>query len=109
MKNILCIASIALIFIAGCTGVKTVSSGLADEAFLEFVGDQSKYSEVSVTVGEDVNFIATVNKPHANRPKGEAYAISPGSHVVTVSSEGEVVFRKKMYLSTRETRIIELP
>ena len=109
MKNILLIASIILIFLVGCTGVKTVSSGLADEAFLEFVGDQSKYSEVSVTVGEDVTFVATVNKPHANRPKGEVYAISPGSHVVSVSSAGEVVFRKKIYLSAQETRIIELP
>jgi hypothetical protein len=109
MKKYFGFIAIVLIFLTGCTGVKTVTSGLADEAFLEFVGDPSQYDEVLVTVDEDIEFKAEVNKPNANRPKGEVYAISPGSHIVSVSSNGEVVFRKKIYISTQETRKIELP
>ncbi len=109
MRKILSLTAIFLIFLTGCTGVKSVTSGLEDEAFLVIEGDPAKYGEVLVKVNDDIEFTAKVNKPNANRPKGEVYAISPGSHIVSVSSNGQVVYRKKIYISTQETRKIELP
>lgn len=110
MKNIISLIAITLFLISGCTGVKSVSSGLENEAFLRIMGDRSKYSkEVTVSIDDEIEFQAEVSKLHSNRPKGEVYAISTGSHVVSVSFNGELVFRKKIFVSSQETRKIILP
>jgi hypothetical protein len=102
--------TIAGLLLAGCTGVKTLSSGLENEAFLTFVGTPSKYTEgVSVNVDDKTTFNASVVKDHADRPKGEAYAISTGKHTVTVSHNGIVIYSKQIFVSAQETKKILLP
>jgi hypothetical protein len=110
MKRIFFIIAIGLVFLAGCTGVKTVSTGLENEAFLEFIGDPGNYNGgVDVNVDDKNTFKAEVNKDHADRPKGSVYAISTGTHVVTVSYNNTVLFKKQIYIAAQETKKIILP
>lgn len=110
MKRIFFLFAIGLMFLTGCTGVKTVSTGLENESFLEFIGSPSNYSGgVDVNVDEKSTFKAEVNKDHADRPKGKVYAISTGAHLVTVSYNGNVIFKKQIFISAQETKKIMLP
>jgi sugar lactone lactonase YvrE len=101
--------SIGLLILSGCTGVKTLSTGLENESFLEFVGNPNNYSNgVTVTVDGTTTFVASVNKDHADRPKGEVYAISTGKHTITVSYENQVIYSKQIFVSAQETKRILL-
>ena len=98
MKTILFVMAIGLIFLTGCTGVKTLSTGLENESFLEFIGKPSNYSGgVDVNIDDKSTFKADVNKDHADRPKGKVYAISTGTHIVTVSYNNNVIFKKQIF------------
>lgn len=110
MKKVLFGIAIGLIFLTGCTGVKTVSTGLENESFLEFIGKPSNYTGgVDVNIDDESIFKAQVNKDHADRPKGNVYAISTGAHLVTVSFNEKVIFKKKIFVSAQETKEIILP
>jgi hypothetical protein len=110
MKNILCIIAIGLILLTSCTGVKTLSTGLENETFLEFIGKPGNYNGgVDVNIDDKTTFKAEVNKDHADRPKGKVYAISTGKHVITVSYNNNVIFKKQIFVSAQETKKIMLP
>jgi hypothetical protein len=108
MKKLMFIAAVLLL--SSCaTGVKTTSSGLENEAFLEFVGTPNLYHEgISVTIDNSYTFTAEVKRDHADRPKGKVYAISTGKHDVSVSHDGRVIYQKTIFVSARETRKIVL-
>ncbi|MCX2838114.1 hypothetical protein OQ279_08095 [Salinimicrobium sp. MT39] len=94
----------------GCTGVKTTTSGLENEAFLIFLGNPKNYeSGVEVSIDDNTSFSAEVQKDHSDRPKGKVYAISTGSHNLSVLYNGEVIYQKKIFVSTQETKKIKLP
>ena len=77
---------------------------------MEFIGNPGNYSGlVNVNIDDKTTFQAEVNKDHADRPKGKVYAISTGTHVVTVSYNNNVIFKKKIFVSTQETKKIMLP
>jgi len=110
MKKIFFALSIGLLFLSACTGVKTLSTGLENEAFLEFIGTPKNYSGgVDVTIDDNTNFKAEVNKDHADRPKGKVYAISTGTHVVSVSYNSSVIFKKQIFIGAQETKKIIIP
>lgn len=110
MKKILFVIAIGLIFLTGCTGVKTMSTGLENEAFMEFIGKPSIYNGgVDVNIDDKGTFKAEVNKDHLDRPKGKVYAISTGTHVVTVSFNNKVIYKKQLFVSAQETKKIMLP
>ncbi|WP_418895220.1 hypothetical protein [Limibacterium fermenti] len=109
MKKILFVTVIGLIFIAGCTGVKTISTGLENESYLVFVGNPADYrGGVDVSVDENLSFKAEVVKDNVDRPKGKVYAISTGTHTITVSYEGNLIFQKQVFVSAQETKKIIL-
>jgi hypothetical protein len=110
MKKIL-LASIALLcLLSSCTGVRTLSKGLENEAFLEFVGSPGKYADgITVTVDENNTFTANVKKEHTDRPKGKVYAISTGQHNISVSYGNQVIYQKQIFVSAQETKQIILP
>jgi len=103
------------ILLSNCTGVKTVARGLENEAFLEFVGNPSNYSEgIDVIIDDNISFKAKVKKNHATRPKGEVYSISTGTHstgthTVTVSHKNKIIYQQKIFVSSQETKRIVLP
>lgn len=110
MKKIIFVITIGLIILTGCTGVKTVSTGLENESFLEFVGNPDSYpGGVDVNIDDKSIFKAEVNKDHTDRPKGKIYAISTGAHMVTVSYDNNVIFKKQIFVSAQETKKIILP
>lgn len=110
MKKIFFVIAICLIFLTGCTGVKTLSTGLENESFLEFIGNPSNYTGgVVVNIDDKSTFTADVNKDHADRPKGKVYAISTGKHTITVSYNNNVIFKKQIFVSAQETKKIMLP
>ncbi|MEI6556668.1 MAG: hypothetical protein WCL70_13840 [Paludibacter sp.] len=110
MKRNLFILAISLIFLSGCGMIKTSSSGLEKESFLEFIGNPQTYKEgVEVNIDNKTTFKAEVFNNHTSRTKGKVYAISTGQHVVSVSYNNTVIYKKQIFLSTQETRKIELP
>ncbi|MBI9034387.1 MAG: hypothetical protein JEZ03_07950 [Bacteroidales bacterium] len=110
MKKILSVLAIGLIFLVACTGVKTISTGLENEAFLEFVGNPGNYDGgVNVNIDDKNTFVAEVKKDHSKRPKGVVYAITTGTHTISVTYKEEVIFKKQIFVSAQETKIIQLP
>ena len=104
------VLSLTVLLMAGCTGVKTTARGLENEAFLKFVGITCNYfGGVDVTVDDSVNFKAKVKKDHATRPTGKVYAISTGTHTVTVYHKNKVIYQQKIFVASQETKRIVLP
>jgi hypothetical protein len=110
MKKILFILAIGLTILSGCTGVKTVATGLENEAFISIVGNPANYEGgVDVTIDDKTSFKAEVGKEYTNRPKGTVYAISTGAHVVSVSYRNTELYKKQVFVSAQETKKIVLP
>ncbi len=110
MKKSLFAIAIGLMVLIGCTGVKTTSTGLENEAFIELIGNPNTYAGgVIVNIDDKITFNAEVNKDHADRPKGKVYAISTGTHTITVSYNNSVIFKKQVFVSAQETKKIVLP
>lgn len=110
MKRALLILSAAVLLFAGCTSVKTSSSGVDNEAYLEFLGDPHLYTgDVKVDIDGTVFFTVQVEDPATvNRLRGMVYSIKPGTHVVTVTYDGVVLYKQKILISNQETRKIKL-
>ncbi|MDR3137399.1 MAG: hypothetical protein LBT73_00740 [Tannerellaceae bacterium] len=110
MKQRLAIAVLGFVLLSACTGVKTLSTGLENEAFLEFIGNPKAYGGgVSVTVDDAPTFLADVNKDHTNRPKGKVYGISTGAHTITVTYNNHVLYSKQVFVASQESKKILLP
>lgn len=110
MKKLILILSLLALSFSGCTGIKSTSSGLENEAFLEFIGDPDSYKNgVDVSIDDNSNFTANVNKDHKKRPKGTVYAIPTGKHILSVSYGNNVIYKKQIFVSAQETKKIMLP
>ncbi|MBR4651452.1 MAG: hypothetical protein IKO82_06865 [Prevotella sp.] len=99
------------------TGCKTSfpvpqQSGKEDMAYLVFVGPKSTYGNGLHPVQVDVDgtkFDAKVVKPKTANRKGVQYGVAPGTRNITVKFNNNVVYNKKLFLSSQETKIINLP
>jgi hypothetical protein len=110
MKNLLCTIVAGLIVLSSCTGLKTTTRGLENEAFIEFIGIPSNYNGgVDVNIDDKNNFKGEVNKDHADRPKGKVYANSTGNHLITITYNNNLIFKKQIFVSSQETKKIMLP
>jgi hypothetical protein len=109
MKRIFLAIVVGLAFLASCTGVKTSSRGLDNEAFIQVVGNPDNYSGgVDVNIDDKVFFKAEVVAPNQETPKGKVYAISTGNHVIAVSYNNKLLYKKNIFISNQETKRIEL-
>lgn len=109
MKQLTYITFLFFIFLTSCTGVKTVTKGLENQAYIEIIGTPSKYNGgVDVIVDKDLEFKAQVNKGTSARPKGNVYAISTGKHTITVKYQGKILYSKQVFVSSQETKQITL-
>ncbi len=110
MKKLLFVIAVVLIMLTGCTGAKTITTGLENESYLVFIGQPGNYSGgVDVALDESLRFKAEVTKGKAKRPKGNVYAIPTGTHTITVTYMNNVVYRKQHFVSAQETKKIILP
>lgn len=110
MKKILSILAIGFLLLSSCTGVKTASSGLENESYLVFIGDQSKYSgSIEVDIDNNTTFNAEVTNNKTSNIKNNVYAIATGTHTITVNYKNNVVYKKQIFISAQETRKIILP
>lgn len=110
MKKIIYLLIVSLTITIGCTGVKTLSTGKENEAFLNFVGNPANYANsVTVVVDDKTPFKATVNKEHSDRPKGNVYSISSGTHTISVFYNDNIIYKQQIFISSQETKNIILP
>jgi hypothetical protein len=120
MKKQIVLLTIGLLLFAGCKvgeGSLSTARGLENESFLEFVAPISKYEGgVHVDIDGKTSFTAKVHsesegnglRPRADRFKGEVYAISTGTHTITVSYDNKIIYKKQIFVSAQETRKIVL-
>jgi len=120
MKKLLFLFIASLLVATSCKigeGSISTSRGLENESFLEFVGTAKNYkSGVDVNINDKTIFKAKVHNqrdgdyfPKKDRFKGEVYAISTGTHIVTVSYQGNVIYKKQIFVSAQENVKIVLP
>ena len=87
-------------------------SGKEDMAFLVFVGPSNTYGNGSKTVQVDVDgtkFDAKVVKPKTANRKGTQYGVATGRRNIKVMFNGKEIYSKQLFLSSQETKIINLP
>lgn len=109
MKKVL-ILFVSFLLLTSCGGIKTSSTGLESESFLEFIGNPSDYSGgVDVLINDKISFKADVVKDKKGKMRGNVYAISTGTHTVQVSYKNNVIFKKQIFIMSQETKKIVLP
>ena len=101
-------------FLVGCKTNYPVAqqTGKEDMAYLVFVGPRQTYGNGSKLVQVDVDgnkFDAEVVKPKTANRKGTQYGVAPGNRHVTVKFNGETIYSKRLFLSSQETKVINLP
>ncbi|MGB5989429.1 MAG: hypothetical protein WBG43_06800 [Marinifilaceae bacterium] len=107
-KVLIIIASIMLV--CSCVGIKSVSKGLENEAYLDIIGNTDKYkSEVLVSIDEDKSFKTKVRKGKENKINYNVFAISTGKHVIKIYYNNVIVLQKTIFVSSQETKQIILP
>ena len=113
-KNLFFAIMASVLMLTGCKTSFPVpqQSGKEDMAYLVFVGPKSTYGNGSHPVQVDVDgtkFDAKVVKPKTANRKGVQYGVAPGTRNITVKFNNNVVYNKKLFLSSQETKIINLP
>ena len=103
-----------LFFLFGCKANYPVAqqSGKEDMAYLVFVGPLKTYGNGSKPVQVNVDgttFDAKVVKPKVANRKGYQYGVATGKRNITVKFNGNTVYQKQLFLSSQETKIINLP
>ncbi len=112
-KVFLSLIAIACLMV-GCKANYPVAqqSGKEDMAYLVFVGPLKTYGNGSKTVQVDVDgnkFDAKVVKPKTANRKGTQYGVATGRRSITVTFNGQTIYQKQLFLSSQETKIINLP
>ncbi len=112
MKKILLI-TLLTIFMASCgVGSYTVTTGLADEASISFVTDKVQNIIVAID-GQQYNVQTVKLKDYRKdrsikRTVENTIGVTPGTHEVKVTLNGKEVYTHKVFVSTGESKVIEL-
>ena len=101
------------VFLTGCgVGTYSVQSGVEDAAYISFTDDVKQ--EIVVNVDSKTYNVYTVkNKAYKSdrnikQTTKNTIKLTPGQHNVSVMLDGNEVYSRKVFLSTGETKIIEL-
>ena len=113
-KNLLSALLAITCFLVGCKTSFPVAqqTGKEDMAYLVFVGPRQTYGNGSKLVQVDVDgtkFDAKVVKPKTANRKGTQYGVATGNRQITVKFNGETIYSKRLFLSSQETKVINLP
>lgn len=115
MKGKILFLSFAFVsLLVGCKANYPVAqqSGKEDMAYLVFVGPLKTYGNGSKPVQVEVDgvkFDAKVVKPKVANRKGTQYGVATGRRNLIVKFNGQTVYQKQLFLSSQETKIINLP
>ena len=85
-------------------------SGKEDMAYLLFVS-QKQYAgkDVQVSIDGNILFSARVVKAKKSNRRGMQYGIGTGRRKIKVTSQGENLYQKEIFVSTQEVKQIVLP
>lgn len=113
-KNLVLVLLAITCFLVGCKSNYPVAqqTGKEDMAYLVFVGPRQTYGNGSKPVQVDVDgtkFDAKVVKPKTANRKGTQYGVATGNRHITVTFEGKTIYSKQLFLSSQETKVINLP
>jgi FlaG/FlaF family flagellin (archaellin) len=111
MKKLLALLFLPLLLLS-CKANFPVAqqSGKDDMAYLLFVsGKQYAGEKVQVSVDNAQPFTANVVKAKNANRRGTQYGIATGNRTLKVSCEGQVIYEKKIFVSTQEVKQIILP
>lgn len=112
MKKLLILLLALPMVLIGCRANYPVAqeSGKEDMAFLLFVsGKQYAGKNVQVTIDNGNPFQAKVVKQKKSNRKGSQYGVATGTRALKVTCDGNVIYQKKVFLSTQEVKQIILP
>lgn len=103
-------AAVVLVILSGCKAPVAQQGGKEDMAYLLFVSS-SQYAGkvVQVSIDEATTFNAEVVKAKKAKRGGRQYGISTGSRSIKVTSQGQVLYQKKIFVSAQEVKQILLP
>lgn len=112
MKKLFAIA-VSVALLAGCgVGTYSVQSGVENAAFISFTDGVKQGIVVSVDNHtynlETVKHKAYKSGRNIKQTALNTIKLTPGQHNVTVTLDGNKIYSHKVYLSTGETKIIEL-
>ena len=112
MKNIIIPVIAAALILTGCRSSYPVAqqTGQEDIAYLLFVS-QKEYAKKKLTIKiDETQFEAKAIKASKSKRKGTIYSIAPGSrHLIVQNEEGDVLYDKTIFISSQETKQIQLP
>lgn len=112
MKNKLLFVFIVTMLLPGCRSSYPVAqqSGLEDAAYLLFVSQKDYVKQNLTIIVDDTKFDAVAVKATKAKRKGTIYKIVPGTrHLIVQNDKGEVLYDKNVFISTQETKQIQLP
>ena len=112
MRKLFVIA-VSVVLLAGCgVGTYSVQSGVENAAFISFTDDVKQ--EIVVSVDNHTYNLETVKQKayksgrNIKQTAQNTIKLAPGQHTVSVTLGGKEIYRHKVFLSTGETKIIEL-
>lgn len=115
MKKYILILSTVIItvgmFTSCSVGRTTETKALENQAYLQFLrGTTEKYSDgVTIYLDNEPPFKAKVNKVKSTTVKGNVYVIYSGKRHLRVEYKGDVIYDKDIFLSSQESRVVQLP
>lgn len=111
MKLRILASIIAVILLVGCRSYPVAQqSGKEDMAYLLFVSsDKYKNKTVNVKLDDNTTFEAKAVATKKAKRKGIVYGVSTGRRTIIVTSSGNTIYEKELFLSTLETKQITLP
>lgn len=112
MKKLISIAALTVLM-SGCgVGTYSLQSGVEDAAFVSFTDDTRHPIEVKIDENkyqvETVRQKAYKSGRDIRKTVENTIKLAPGQHTVTVYQFGNEIYSYKIFLSTGETKIIEL-
>lgn len=112
MKNFIFMMALS-VFLTGCgVGTYSVKSGVEDAAYISFTAPEQQ--EITVNVDGKTYNVNTVKQKAYKKDRDikqttmNTIKLAPGQHNVSVVFNGNEVYSHKLFLSTGETRVVEL-
>ncbi len=109
-KTVFAFAALALMLVSGCKAPVAQQGGKEDMAYLLFVSPSQYAGDVvQVSIDDETTFNAEVVKEKKAKRKGSQYGIATGNRSIKVTSQGKVLYQKKIFVSAQEVKQIMLP